>query len=80
VVTSQVFSRARINGSLRWQNPDCRLDGRVYPSRSFELSARSDVQCETSRCHVEKCQFSASDVFDEAHDEVCLASERGELH
>jgi hypothetical protein len=47
------------------------VDGRAVPSRSFELSARSDVQCEASRCHVEGWQFPFSDVFHEAHDEVC---------
>jgi hypothetical protein len=47
------ISRARTSGSLRGPNPDCRVDGRAVPSYSFELSARSDVQCEASRCHVE---------------------------
>jgi hypothetical protein len=32
---------------------DCGVDGRAVPSSSFELSARSDVQCEAARCHVE---------------------------
>jgi hypothetical protein len=32
---------------------DCRVDGKPVFSRSFELSARSDMQSEASRCHVE---------------------------
>jgi hypothetical protein len=45
--------RARASGSLRGPNLDCGVDGRAVLSRSFELSARSDVQCEASRCRVE---------------------------
>jgi hypothetical protein len=47
------LSRARTSGSLRGPNPDCRVFGSTVPSRSFELSAWSDVKYEASRCHVE---------------------------
>jgi hypothetical protein len=53
VVTSGDLSRSLTIGSLGGQNPDCRMDERAIPSRSFELSARLDVQYEASRCHVE---------------------------
>jgi hypothetical protein len=47
------LSRARTSSSLRGPNPECRVDGSAFLSHSFELSARSDVQSEASRCHVE---------------------------
>jgi hypothetical protein len=50
---SGVLPRARTSGSLMGPNPDCRVDWRAVPSRSSKLSARSGVQCEASRCHVE---------------------------
>jgi hypothetical protein len=81
VVTSQVIFQGP-EQVVVWgrPNPDCGVDGRAVPSRYFELSARSDVQCEASRSHVEGWQFSSSDVFHEAHDEVCWASKRNDLN
>jgi hypothetical protein len=46
------LSRAQTNSSLKGPIPDCRAGGRAVPSHSFELYARSDMQCDVLGCHV----------------------------
>jgi hypothetical protein len=53
------LSRSWTSDSLRGLNPDCR----AVPSCSFELSVRSDVQCEALHCHVKGWQFSSLDCM-----------------